>query len=84
MAKVDFGHLQRTSVELTEHATYFLPISISTFTLTYSTLKNYLVLSIKLEKSTYMYLLMPWEVIYAKLSSSASDYLFFQGLVNNN
>ena len=44
MAKVDFGHLQRTSVELTEHATYFLPIS--TFTLAYSTLKNYLVLSI--------------------------------------
>ena len=52
MAKVDLGHLQRTSVELTEHATYFLPISTFTFTLTYSTLKNYLVLSIKLEKIT--------------------------------
>ena len=50
MAKVDFGHLQCTSVELTEHATYFLPIS--TFPLTYSVLKNYMVLSIKLEKST--------------------------------
>ena len=48
MAKVDFGHLQRTSVELTEHAIYVLPLS--SFTLAYNTFKNYMYFQLSWKK----------------------------------